>query len=118
MDLKRFNYNGIVRLLAGVSLVSGLALGVNLMPSPSQAGVHPSGNAGRGETLYKASCVVCHGEGAKGNIGPRLAGNPILSNDKAFWDTVEQGRHAMPPLKGTVTTQQIADILAWLKSLR
>jgi len=47
-----------------------------------------------------------------------LAGNPILSNDKAFWKIVHEGRHVMPPLKGTVTEQQMADIRAWLKMLR
>jgi hypothetical protein len=40
----------------------------------------------------------------------RLAGNPVLSNDQAFWKIVYQGRHMMPPLKSTVTGQQIADI--------
>lgn len=71
-----------------------------------------------GEELYKASCVVCHGPRATGGIGPRLAGNPILSNDQAFWKIVHEGRHVMPPLKGMVTDQQIADIRAWLRTLQ
>jgi mono/diheme cytochrome c family protein len=79
---------------------------------------HPIGDRRRGEELYNASCIVCHGSQARGGIGPRLAGNPILSNEKAFWKIVHEGRHVMPPLKGTVTEQQIADIQAWLKMLR
>jgi cytochrome c553 len=47
-----------------------------------------------------------------------LAGNPVLSNDQAFWKVVYEGRHVMPPLKDAVTEQQMADIQAWLKTLR
>lgn len=76
-----------------------------------------SGESARGEKLYQASCIVCHGPRASGGIGPRLAGNPILSNDQAFGKIVYEGRHVMPPLKGVVTEQQMADIRAWLKTL-
>ncbi len=79
---------------------------------------HPTGDSRLGEELYNASCIVCHGSQGRGGIGPRLAGNPILSNEKAFWKIVHEGRHVMPPLKGTVTEQQMADIRAWLMMLR
>jgi mono/diheme cytochrome c family protein len=80
--------------------------------------VYPTGDNKRGEGLYNASCVVCHGPRATGGIGPRLAGNPVLSNEQAFWKIVLEGRHVMPPLKDALTEQQIADIQAWLKTLR
>ena len=72
---------------------------------------------GGGEELYKASCNVCHGQRAEGGVGPKLAANPILSNDQAFWRVVHEGRHVMPPLKGTVSDQQLNDIRAWLRTL-
>ncbi len=78
----------------------------------------PAGDSGRGEGLYNASCIVCHGPQAAGGIGPRLAGNAVLSNEQAFWKVVYEGRHVMPPLKGAITEQQMADIQAWLKALR
>ena len=81
-------------------------------PAPS-----PVGDAGRGEILYKANCVMCHGEQAVGALGPRLAGNPILSNDKAFKEIIRQGRHMMPPLQDMLTGQQLANIHAWLQTL-
>ena len=87
--------------------------------SPSGiASRHPTGDDKRGEELYHASCVVCHGPLASGGIGPRLAGNPVLLNEQTFWKTVFEGRHVMPPLKGALTEQQIADIQAWLKTVR
>lgn len=87
--------------------------------SLSDIGRKPAtGDSNRGEKLYQASCIVCHGTHAIGGIGPRLAGNPVLSNEQAFWKVVYEGQHVMPPLKGAVTGQQMADIRAWLQSLR
>jgi mono/diheme cytochrome c family protein len=77
-----------------------------------------TGNSIQGKELYNASCVVCHGALAKGGVGPRLAGNPVLSNDQAFWKVVYEGRHVMPPLKDAITEQQMADIRSWLNTLR
>ena len=84
----------------------------DVMPKPS------TGDSTRGEKLYQASCIVCHGPRATGGIGPRLAGNPVLSNEKVFWTVVYEGQHVMPPLAGVVTGQQMADIRAWLQTLR
>ena len=85
--------------------------------SSATASRHPTGEGPRGEELYNASCVICHGQRATGGIGPRLAGNHVLSNEQAFWKTVYEGRHVMPPLKDALTEQQMADIQAWLKTL-
>mgnify|MGYP006275453063 CR=1 FL=1 len=84
----------------------------DIRPKPS------TGDSSSGETLYRASCIVCHGPQASGGIGPRLSNNPVLSDDQAFWKVVYEGRHVMPPLKGAVTAQQLADIRAWLQTLR
>ncbi len=86
--------------------------------SGGNVSTRPAGDSGRGEGLYNASCIVCHGQQAAGGIGPRLAGNPVLSNEPAFWKVVYEGRHVMPPLKDAVSEQQMADIQAWLKTLR
>ncbi|MCX5723250.1 MAG: cytochrome c [Nitrospirae bacterium] len=91
--------------------------GADKNSSSGMASRHPTGDNTRGEGLYNASCVVCHGPRATGGIGPRLAGNPVLSNEQAFWTTLHDGRHVMPPLRDAVTEQQMADIQAWLKTL-
>ena len=85
---------------------------VSDMPS-----VRPLHGGSRGEELYNASCTVCHGPRAEGGVGPKLAGNPVLANDREFWKVVHEGRHVMPPLKGAVTDQQLNDIRAWLRTL-
>jgi hypothetical protein len=47
-----------------------------------------------------------------------LAGNAVVSNEPAFMKMLSEGRHMMPPLKDAVTARQLADIRAWLKTLR
>lgn len=87
--------------------------------SSSDIGQKPtSGDSNRGEKLYEASCIVCHGPRGTGGIGPRLAGNPVLLKEKTFWTVVYEGQHVMPPLNGVITSQQMADIRAWLLTLR
>ena len=87
------------------------------VPSAATSGL-VMGDAKKGESLYQASCVVCHGSRAEGGIGPRLAGNPIVSNDEAFWKIVHEGRHMMPPLRDAISDQQMVDIRAWLNTAR
>lgn len=91
--------------------------GIDRNSSSGMVSRSPIGDSKRGEGLYNASCVVCHGPRAAGGTGSRLAGNPVLSNEQAFWKTVYEGRHVMPPLKDAVSKQQMADIQAWLKTL-
>jgi len=95
-------------------------VGAQGIPKNSSGDIRPKpsiGDSNRGEKLYEASCIVCHGPRGTGGIGPRLAGNPVLSNEKIFWTVVYEGQHAMPPLNGIITGQQMADIRAWLLTL-
>jgi len=60
------------------------------------------------------NCQACHGAGASGGVGPKLAGNPILKHEGAFWETVLYGRGAMPAWGSALSQQDIADVHAWL----
>ena len=89
--------------------------------SPASAGaghVALPGHAPRGAAVYAQNCLPCHGEAAAGGMGPKLAGNAILNNDESFRQTVMQGRGAMPAWGPILKPQEIADVHAWLKSLR
>lgn len=77
----------------------------------------PSGVPQYGATLFESNCQGCHGAGAIGGFGPKLAGNPILNTDPAFWETVLHGRGAMPAWEHALSRQDIADVHAWLKTL-
>ena len=78
---------------------------------------YPVGRVDRGQKLFGQNCMPCHGPTAAGGMGPRLAQNPILTDESRFWGTVRQGRGAMPAWNGMLSAQEIADIQAWLKTL-
>lgn len=84
----------------------------------SEAGVVLTGHPRRGAAVYAQNCLPCHGEAASGGMGPKLAGNAILSNDASFRQTVMQGRGAMPAWGPILKPQEIEDVHTWLKSLR
>lgn len=113
----------LVLLLGGAALLDSARAREGDRPPADQ---RPSGGAApaqrgqdrHGEELYNASCLVCHGPGATGGIGPRLAGNSILADQQAFQKVLAEGRHMMPPLKDLLTGQQLTAIHAWLKTLQ
>jgi len=78
----------------------------------------PAGSAEQGEIVYAHNCQACHGAGAAGGVGPRLAGNPIVGDEHRFWDTVLHGRGAMPAWESALGAQEIADVYAWLQAIK
>lgn len=73
-----------------------------------------TGLASRGAIIFTNNCQACHGAGAIGGMGPKLAKNPILKHEEQFWDTVLHGRGPMPAWGSALSQQDIADIHAWL----
>lgn len=83
--------------------------------SQGQAAEGPlTGVASRGAGIFENNCQACHGSGAMGGMGPKLAKNPILKHEDLFWETVLHGRGPMPPWGSALSHQDIADIHAWL----
>ena len=74
------------------------------------------GVAARGADIFAHNCQACHGTGAMGGMGPKLAKNPILEHEDLFWETVLHGRGPMPAWGSVLNQQEIADIHAWLLS--
>jgi cytochrome c oxidase cbb3-type subunit 3 len=74
------------------------------------------GVAARGADIFAHNCQACHGTGAMGGMGPKLAKSPILKHEDLFWETVLHGRGPMPAWGSVLNQQEIADIHAWLLS--
>lgn len=74
------------------------------------------GVATRGAGIFEHNCQACHGTGASGGFGPKLAKNPILKHEDLFWETVLHGRGPMPAWGAALSHQDIADVHAWLLS--
>ncbi len=71
--------------------------------------------------VFDANCQGCHGpDGAGGGIGPQLHPNPALAGmtDAQITTIIENGfpGTAMPAWKGRLTDQEIAGLVALLKS--
>jgi len=79
---------------------------------------YPAGLPDRGYDVYNTNCKACHGNRAKGEYGPALQQNPILQDDTNFWKTLLKGRGNMPAWQERLSTQQIADVQAYLKTLK
>jgi mono/diheme cytochrome c family protein len=81
-------------------------------------GVYSQAQADRGKGTYTTACLECHGEELAGqDMTPPLAGSEFLSNwnGLTLGDLAERMRTTMPLNKpGTLTRDQIADILAYV----
>lgn len=73
-----------------------------------------TGVAARGAGVFEHNCQACHGAMAIGGMGPKLVKTPILKHEDLFWETVLHGRGAMPAWGSVLSSQDIADIYAWL----
>ncbi len=78
----------------------------------------PAGDASRGATVYEDSCAMCHGDDGEGSKKtPALVGANALadfSDDDALFAYLKEKMPKDEP--GTLTDQQYADVLAWLRS--
>ena len=57
-----------------------------------------AGGEGLGEETFAGACAKCHGVAGEGDIGPPLAGNPIVEDAEAIEEIVRNGRNQMPPV--------------------
>jgi len=91
-------YRGQCAELCGVQHAAMLA-DVRVVPAGEfrrfLAGHAPSSRA-VGQEEWTGVCAKCHGLSGQGDIGPRIAGNPILTDPKALSTLVHEG---LPPDK-------------------
>lgn len=69
--------------------------------------------------LYRDACGGCHGPDRKGATGPALIPQRIGGSDNAFLVTaIKDGRPgtAMPPWKGTLSDEQVNQLIEYIKS--
>ena len=95
--------------------------------------IHPalsaSSNTEKGKETYKTYCVGCHGMKGKGDgpAGKMLTPPPADFTskktsgkaDEKLLATIGNGRPktAMPPWKGTLSEQQMRDVLGYIRTL-
>ena len=108
------------------SLLSTLMLSAAALTAPAQADdANPWGGAGRpaeftpertekGRVMYKQLCLRCHGpEMVGGNNAFDLRTFPL--DDRArFFNSVTNGKRAMPPWKGILSEEEIGILWAYV----
>jgi mono/diheme cytochrome c family protein len=80
-------------------------------------GVYSVGQAARGQQLYKAQCVACHGIAMEGASGPPVAGDSFLSNwsARSLANLVDKIQKTMPfSLPGSLSRGQSTDLAAYI----
>ena len=76
---------------------------------------HKKGDSAKGKSIFTANCSSCHtlaAAKATGTIGPNL--DTLKPDYRAVTAQVTNGGGAMPAFKGTLSTQQIADVAAYV----
>lgn len=83
----------------------------------TDAALSLTGDATAGETTFDARCESCHNADGSAKIGPSLAAWMDAEDDATTLATIRQGVPGglMPAYDGTLTDQQLADLLAFLR---
>ena len=71
-----------------------------------------------GKALFQQNCVNCHGLDATGEEGPNLHGVPAALGDTAVANIIRRGIPGTGmPSSYTITEQDAANVVGWLRSL-
>ena len=113
--------------IPGILFLSVLLLGactVERRKSDAELGLNEQ--QARGRHIYDRHCIRCHEPYSSREIqGPSLKGifkkeqfpSGIKANDQRMVDVIEMGKSKMPSFRGVLTTDQLADLLAYLHTL-
>ncbi len=80
----------------------------------------------KGKEIYRINCLICHHSGSlEKKVGPGLKGifktgkfaDGSKVDDASMKAWIEKGGKDMPPFKEILLPEQIADLIAYLKSL-
>lgn len=74
-----------------------------------------------GEEIFRNSCLVCHGQGGKGDICPDLTDEEWKygNSDKDLFQTVSKGRPGgMPNWDNTLGEEKIWKVISYIRSIR
>jgi mono/diheme cytochrome c family protein len=128
----RAGYALVARLLPRLSGRAAALLLMLALAAPARAGDEavglvlpgqmPLGHFDQhgGENLYRAICQGCHMPDARGAQGagmyPALAANPKLASSAYPALTVLQGRRGMPPFAESLSDEQIAEVVNYVRS--
>ncbi len=108
-----FLFAATIIALAGALSLTGYAR----QTRTAATGVYTAAQATRGEQVYTAQCVSCHGQALEGGAGPMLTGDPFLGawGGRQLVELVDKIHNTMPlQAPGSLTRPQAIDVAAYL----
>jgi len=108
-----------VRLASGLAALALLATGCASDSGDATTTTPLTGNAAAGATVFSANCASCHGsDGAGTGTAPALTSALIQQKtDASLTATVTNGDGSMPAFGKSLSAQQIADVVAHVRTL-
>ena len=73
-----------------------------------------------GAMLYNSHCSDCHGAQGNGMMPGMpnfLRGEGLMKPDATLVQTLENGSGVMPAFRGLLTTQELLDVVAYLRTM-
>ena len=80
-----------------------------------EARAQEAGTSNLGAETFRGACGKCHGLAGEGDIGPPLAGNPLLDDPEAVEQVVRNGRNQMPPVGKSWDERQMKALTDYLQ---
>ncbi len=122
---------GLRRLpvLVWLSLAAAYLFAQSSAPLGSKSVTHQGivqGDAAKGEQIYRARCAICHfsastekkmGPGSKGLYARGKFADGKKVDDASVRGWIERGGKNMPGYRAVLSTEQIRDLTAYLKTL-
>lgn len=78
-----------------------------------------AGNYYKGQTIYATYCQGCHGSDGKGMLSgaPNFTrGLSLMKPDAHLFETVVNGRNAMPGFQGVLKNEDIYDVISYIRN--
>lgn len=96
------------RLVLLVALVFGFSLSIDAADLMS------------GATVYAKNCEYCHGSNGEGIAGiKRLnAWDELLKSDTELFEVIRDGRVSMPGYDGLLTSDEMLDVIAFMRTFQ
>ncbi len=78
-----------------------------------------AGNYFKGQIIYATYCQGCHGSDGKGTLSgaPNFTrGLSLMKPDARLFDTVINGRNAMPGFQGVLKNEDIYNVISYIRN--
>ena len=115
------NLTASARLSAGTTAAGGAgttAAGAGAVTTAAGGGATTAAaSTADGKALYEANCATCHGKTGGGGFGPSLKGIQDRFSEEEETSIIKNGQGSMPGFGSDLSSEEIAAIVAYTRTL-